>query len=290
MPSNGPRPDPDRFPASRSAQILERLLVAAGGSEFSLSALKMALHLATAAAGEVEALIVDDVYLPPGAMFAHGETLATLMRQAEQVAAHASNEVEARVKRIADEHAVSVAIRRESGRVADVLVQSSPAASMILLGRRGCRSEHGGLLGSNAELVVRRTEKPVLLAPERFRVPSRIVVAYGGKDMGAHALSMAVQLQHALRIPLTVLSVADSDRRRAETWQRARALQPELESGALFDHDEGDVAAGILRRATVETVLVMGAYGHSRLYRMVIGSVTEQVMRSAKGPLLISRK
>jgi nucleotide-binding universal stress UspA family protein len=34
----------------------------------------------------------------------------------------------------------------------------------------------------------------------------------------------------------------------------------------------------------------MGAYGHSRLYRMMLDSVTEQVMRAAKWPFLLSRK
>jgi len=54
--------------------------------------------------------------------------------------------------------------------------------------------------------------------------------------------------------------------------------------------DTREPAAAILRRAAPDTLVVMGAYGHSRLYRMVLGSTTEQVIHACGGPLLLSRK
>ena len=276
--------------SSEGGGILTRLLVATGGSEPSLSALRFALYLARASSSHVEALIAEDILLPPAALLAHGDSLVRLMRQTESLAAHAWDETERRVRRIADEHGVSIAIRRRTGRVADVVTAAGQNASLIILGRRGCREEHGGLLGSNTEIIARRTEKPVLLAPDEFRVPHRVVVAYGGKEMGAHALEMGIALADTLKLPLTILTVAGDTRRRDEVWDRAQRVQPALSGRAAFEHDDGDVAPTILRRATAETLLIMGAYGHSRLYRMVLGSVTEQVMRAARGPLLLSRK
>jgi nucleotide-binding universal stress UspA family protein len=212
------------------------------------------------------------------------------MRQAENLAAYAWNETERRIKRIADEHGVSIAIRRESGRVVDVLVGAGKAASLILLGRRGCRPDHRGLLGSNAELVVRRTHKPVLLAPVEFRAPQKVLVAYGGKDMGALALEMGVVIADTVQLPLSILTVERDERRREEIRHRARQHQPGLGDRASFDHDTGEPAAAILGRAVPDTLVIMGAYGHSRLHRMVLGSTTEQVIHACGGPLLLSRK
>ena len=282
---HGRMPDPPD-----GAGVLTRMLVATGGSEPSLSALRFALHLARDASSRVEALIVEDVYLPPGAMFAHAESLAQLMRQAESLAAYASNETERRIKRIADERGVSIAIRRESGRVADVLVDAGQAASLILLGRRGCRPGDSGRLGSNAELVVRRTHKPVLLAPLKFRAPQKVLVAYGGKDMGAVGLEMGIVIANSLQLPLSILTVERDEQRREDIQQRAKQHQPKLGTRASFEYDTGEPAAAILRRAAPDTLVVMGAYGHSRLYRIVLGSVTEQVMHAARGPLLLSRQ
>ncbi|UCG15639.1 MAG: universal stress protein [Phycisphaerales bacterium] len=276
--------------SSGGGNVLTRMLVATGGSEPSLSALRFALYLARTASSRVEALIVEDIRLPPAALFAHGDSLVRLMRQTESLAAYAWNETERRVRRIADEHGVPITIRRETGRVADLVTAAGRSASLVILGRRGCRAEHGGLLGSNTELIVRRTEKPLLLAPDEFRAPSRVVVAYGGKEMGAHALEMGVVLADTLKLPLAILTVAGDTRQGDEVQERARRLQPALSSRASFEHDGGDVAPTILRRATAETLLIMGAYGHSRLYRMALGSVTEQVMREAIGPLLLSRR
>jgi len=212
------------------------------------------------------------------------------MRQAESLAAYAWNETERRIKRIADEHGVSIAIRRESGRVADVLVDAGQTASLILLGRRGCRPGDSGRLGSNAELVVRRTHKPVLLAPLEFRAPQKVLVAYGGKDTGALALEMGIVIADSLRLPLSILTVERDEQRREEIQQRARQHQPKLGNRASFEYDTGEPATAILRRAAPDTLVVMGAYGRSRFYRMVLGSTTEQVIHTCGGPLLLSRK
>ena len=233
---------------------------------------------------------MEDVHLPSGALFAHGDSLSQLMRQAESLAASAWDETERRIKRIADEHGVSITVRREGGRVADVLVDASQTASLVLLGRRGCRPRDGGRLGSNAELVVRRTVKPVLLAPVGFRAPQKVLVADGGKYMGALALGMGVVIADTLQLPLSILTVERDERRREEIWRRARQHRPELGNQASFEHDTGEPAAAILRRAIPQTLVIMGAYGHSRLYRMVLGSTTEQVIHACRGPLLLSRK
>jgi nucleotide-binding universal stress UspA family protein len=117
-----------------------------------------------------------------------------------------------------------------------------------------------------------------------------VLVAYGGKDMGALALEMAVVIADTLRLHLAILTVERDDRRREEIRQRATQHEPKLGNRASFEHDTGEPAAAILRRAGPDTLLVMGAYGHSRLYRMVLGSTTEQVIHACEGPLLLSRK
>ena len=270
--------------------FLSRILVATGGSEPSLSALRFALHLARDTTSRVEALIVEDVFLPPGILLAHGDSLSRLMRQAESLAAYAWNNTEQRIKEIAGKYGVVIGIRRESGRVPDVVTAVGQEASLIILGRRGCRKDHGGLLGSNAELVVRRTRQPVLLTPDDFCTPHKVVVAYGGKEIGVLALQMGVMVADLMQLPLSILTVEHNEKRLEDIQQRAKRLQPRLADQASFEHDTGEPAAAILKRAAPDTLVVMGAYGHSRLYRMVLGSVTEQVMRAARGPLLLTRK
>ena len=54
-----------------------------------------------------------------------------------------------------------------------------------------------------------------------------------------------------------------------------------------------DHAKGILELCNDEDekfdLLVMGAYGHSRLQEMILGSTTVRVMRSTQCPILLSR-
>jgi nucleotide-binding universal stress UspA family protein len=117
-----------------------------------------------------------------------------------------------------------------------------------------------------------------------------VLVAYGGKDMGSLALEMGVVVADALRLPLSILTVERDHRRLEEIRHRAQQHQPRLEGWASFEHDTGEPATAILRRAAPDTLVIMGAYGHSRLHRMMLGSTTEQVIHACVGPLLLSRK
>jgi nucleotide-binding universal stress UspA family protein len=54
---------------------------------------------------------------------------------------------------------------------------------------------------------------------------------------------------------------------------------------------EGDPAAGIAGHVESEGVdmLVMGAYGHSRIRTLVIGSTTSEMLRACRVPVLMFR-
>lgn len=273
-----------------SGELFNRLLVGVCGSDRSLTALRFALEIARRTSAEVESLIVEDVVSSCRLFLGHGDSLRWFMEEAERLARLAGNRVEQQIKQIAREIGYPVAIQRDQGRVADCMIDASGPASLLVLGKYGHRSDHGGLLGTNTELIIRRTHKPVILTPERFVWPRRILIAYGGKSLGDAVLRTGVTCSQALGLPLQLITVERDAARRLSLWEKAKNQFPELDAAAPFEHDDAEPSSAIARRTAEDTLLVMGAYGRSKLYRMVLGSVTAAVMRAAHGLVLLAAK
>lgn len=189
-------------------------------------------------------------------------------------------------------------IRPETLKVTGVIDEA-----IIEAGRKGCdwvllaqRGEHfhlggGAVLGSTAGAVVRRSGKPVLVTPGRFREIESLALAYDGSAPARHALQLAAYLATTAAWPLTVVVVSDDERRGAEI---AREAEDSLSAG------EGDSTVIILRgredKALLSFIaegavdlLVMGAYGHNRLRELLVGSTTAAIIRKSPIPVLLTR-
>jgi nucleotide-binding universal stress UspA family protein len=247
------------------------------------------LEIAQRTSAEVESLVVEDIILSCQLFLGHGDSLRHFMEEAERLAGLAGHRVEQQIRRMAQEARCPVTIRRNQGRVADCITDASGSASLLVLGKYGHRSDHGGLLGTNTELTVRRSHKPALLTPERFVWPRKVLIAYGGKLLGGAVLKTGITCANALHLPLHVITVERDAARRSSLWEGAKTDFQELKTAA-FEHDDADAPTAIARRTADDTLLVMGAYGRSKIYRMVLGSVTTAVMRAAHGLVLLTAK
>jgi len=288
--AESPDASPNGGPRGEASRLLDRLLVGVGGSEPSLAALRYALHLARGGSGRVEVLVVEASRLPIEAQMVHGDVLVGIVKEAERLLRSRWDDVQRRSEEVGREAGMPVSVRREQGRVSRQLVAAAEGCTLLVMGKRGCREEHGGLLGSNTELTLRKTTRPVLLAPDEFVPPRRVLAAHGGDPMGRAVLAVAHQVARALRAPMRVLFVSDDRERRAVVQEETQRHLASLGGSASFEAAGGSVARALIEHADRETVLVMGAFGHSRLYHLALGSTTEEVMRGAAGPVLLTGK
>ena len=270
--------------------VLARILVAVGGSDSSFSALKYALDLASAAKTSPTALIVQEILVTPESIFARGQELSRLVERLAAAAQRTADEAERRVRELVGRREMQIDIDRQTGRVGDCVVAAAVHASLLVLGRQGHYVTRIGLLGSNTESIVRRTHKPILVAPREHRDVRRVLVAYGGKDLGGLALTTGCDVAEVLGVPLEVLTVAQSPPEGGAVQEKAKRFLPCNGPAVTFSIKNGDSATAIIARCAADTLVVMGAYGHSRLYHIMLGSVTEQVVRLAQGPVLLSAK
>jgi nucleotide-binding universal stress UspA family protein len=184
------------------------------------------------------------------------------------------------------------------GMVAETIVQEGQEAQLIVLAQRGERFHlpGGAVLGSTAESVARKAGRPVMVTPGRFMEIESMALAYDGSMPAERALSLAVDLSHNASWPLTTIIVTRDYQRAAELTKKLEdfieALKIEKEiiinnETIILTGDADKELLGFIRQGAVE-LLVMGAYGHHRLKKMLFGSTTSDVIRKTTIPVLLT--
>jgi len=178
------------------------------------------------------------------------------------------------------------------GIVANEICDQARVADLVVMGHRGVNEQFSsGLLGSTTESVTRRSPKPVLVSPMRFREVTRPLLAYDGSQRASAAMHAAAELTTALGLPLTVLHVAREDSGDARVLDEARRYLHSYDLAVTFETVRGHPHERIVEfiGARDHDLLFIGAYGHSRIIEMVLGSTTEYVLRNAPCPVFLNR-
>jgi nucleotide-binding universal stress UspA family protein len=149
-----------------------------------------------------------------------------------------------------------------------------------------------------AEELALSVGRPVLFVPYAGRFAAagkRVLIAWDGGREAARAVSDALPFLE--RAEAVEVAVFDAERGRRDHGEQPGAdiglylarhgvkVTVHRQSGAGFD-----VGAQILSRAadTGSDLIVMGAYGHSRVRELVLGGVTRSMLEAMTVPVLMS--
>jgi nucleotide-binding universal stress UspA family protein len=179
-----------------------------------------------------------------------------------------------------------------TGIVANEICDQARAADIVVIGHRGVNERFStGLLGGTTESVTRKCPKPVLVTPLQFRPISRSLLAYDGSQRAAAAMREAAECATALALPLAVLHVGKDDGAMQKVLEEARrylASYPIATEYLTRTGHANEVILDVMAEGAYD-LLFVGAYGHSRIIEMVLGSTTEYVLRNCASPLFLCR-
>jgi nucleotide-binding universal stress UspA family protein len=186
-------------------------------------------------------------------------------------------------------------------------------ATMIALATHGSTGVKRVLFGSVAEQVIRKTPVPVLLlrpfwsyellpqgAPEQ-RPVRNLLLPVDGSDLSVEALPGVIEFADLFETRVVLLRVLEEKKRKAgsadgkpEAEKQLQALARSIEKKGvetLSLVEKGDPTEQILNAVRFHEIdlIAMTTHGRSGLRRAVTGSVTEDVLRKATVPLLITR-
>jgi nucleotide-binding universal stress UspA family protein len=181
----------------------------------------------------------------------------------------------------------------DMGIVANQICERAKSADLVMIGHRGVNERFStGLLGSTAESVARKCPRPVFISPMQFREIGSPVLAYDGSERACKAMKSAADFASDLGVPLTVITVARDAKLGERTLAEARSYLASYPAAkAEFKLISGHAHEEIIKflKEKDSDLLFIGAYGHSRIIEMVLGSNTEYVLRNAPCPVFLSR-
>jgi nucleotide-binding universal stress UspA family protein len=188
----------------------------------------------------------------------------------------------------------AVQVMHKTGFLVDYLPELEPEVDLIILGKRGETAEFAsGHLGANLERIVRASNKPCLVTSHQFQPIKRFLLAYDGSKSSQKLLQFLTAFTAFTGLELHIITVANSvedataNARVEEAKQQARRGRFEPICCLTEGNPESAIAEYIKEQNI--SLLLMGAYGHSRIRHLVIGSTTAQILRSSNIPVLVFR-
>lgn len=178
------------------------------------------------------------------------------------------------------------------GALVESIAELKDSTQLSVLGKRGEHADFASLhLGSNLERVARATHNPVLVAARAFSPIERFVFAYDGGPSTRKALDYVATSGLLRGLPCHLLRAgADNDDNRRSLTEAAEKLrQAGFAVQTLIQPGQADEVISAYVEDHDMDLLVMGAYGHSRIRTLIIGSTTSSMLRSCPIPVLMFR-
>jgi nucleotide-binding universal stress UspA family protein len=260
------------------------------------------LHLASSLARNRRAGLVALHVAPPPVVVLGG--LGGDATAVEQVTPEAYDELRAGLRRLQPPFPdVPVEHRLEKGDAATEILHVAEEAGcdLVVMGTHGRTGLDRLLMGSVAEEVLRKASCPVVavkttLSP--MRLPGRTVLHptdFSERSEAAFQLACGVVTDGGRLVVLHVASAARGSpvaqpggyhEGLRNDLQRLQAPDPETHLERRLE--EGDAAAEIVRVAHEinADLIVMGTHGRTGLARLLVGSVTEEVLLKAPCPVM----
>lgn len=182
--------------------------------------------------------------------------------------------------------------RQRQGSLVDTLLELEPGVRLFVIGKRGEHADFAtGHLGSNLERVVRAVHRPVLVASRAFKAPARFLVAFDGSATTRRCIEMvcASPLLKGLACDVLTVGEANAESEKAMQWALATLREGGFDPAPVFQAGTADAVIADVAKARGSDLLVMGAYGHSRIRNLILGSTTTQVLRNCLLPVLLLR-
>ncbi|MCC5790607.1 MAG: universal stress protein [Opitutales bacterium] len=195
-------------------------------------------------------------------------------------------------KHLEDLEITEVKTEQQIGSLIETVAKLEKNADLVVIGKRGESADFAtGHLGSNLERIIRASANPVLVAARSFKPINAFALAYDGGPSTEKALHFA--LQQPLLKGLTCHLIRAGNLDDKAKWYLEEAAEKLRQAGysvhvrAIPGEPEKAIAETIKKEKI--QLLVMGAYGHSRIRQFIVGSTTTAMIRSCLVPVLMFR-
>lgn len=175
------------------------------------------------------------------------------------------------------------------GDIIENIVEFEEETAILIIGLNSHEKE---LVGDNVKDIIKSIHKPVLLVNNEFVEPNKLLVAYNGSNESRKLLEATsnkpIFKKEASR---TIINLSKHESSSRELLNEAKNIYAKnnIEVETYSAKGESPVLITDYFEKERYDILCMGAFGHSWIKQLVLGSFTEKVLSGMKKPILLYR-
>ena len=198
--------------------------------------------------------------------------------------------LESAKERVVNAGLSEVTALQRHGTLAESLIELEQSIHVLVLGMEG-RQDSSPHLSSQLENVIRALHRPMLIVNNEFKTPQRIMIAYDGSTGADKAVEMVAESSLYKDLECHLVCVNKNPETADKLLKKA---SDKLQTAGI-----NLITAKLKGKAEVELctyqeqkqidLIVMGAFGHTRIHDLFLGSFTVKMLLNTKTPVLLLR-
>ena len=187
--------------------------------------------------------------------------------------------------------------KQRHGDVIDAISELEDEARLIIVGRSGEGHETDKskdkfkVLGSHIESLIRTAHTPVVIVPSTFKQPQNFMLAYDGRETADKAIDKIISGGLLKGLKCHLVMVKNHETAQAEKLAKAETRLKEQGFEVEASFLSGNIFDSLLSYQQQNNIdlLVMGAFAHSKIRQLFLGSNTIGMIERSISPLIVLR-
>ncbi|MDP5040038.1 MAG: universal stress protein [Paraglaciecola sp.] len=192
---------------------------------------------------------------------------------------------------------VDIEQKQRHGDVIDAISELETEARLVIVGRSGEGHESAGtkakfkVLGSHIESLIRSVHTPLVIVPSTFSAPKNFMLAYDGRETADKAIDKIISGGLLNSLACHLVMVKNNESAQAEKLAGAEAKLKSQGFTVTATLLEGNIVVSLLsyQQQNAIDLLVMGAFAHSKIRQLFLGSNTIGMIERSTSPLIVLR-
>jgi nucleotide-binding universal stress UspA family protein len=189
-------------------------------------------------------------------------------------------------------HGIQASSKLRHGALVDTLTEQEADVRLFVLGKRGEHADFAkGHLGGQIERAVRAVHRPLLVVSRAYTEVSKVLVAFDGSPTTRKGIEMVAgsPLFRGMHVDVLTVGKESDATSQALEWALSVLTRAGLSNRGLVMAGDPEEIISLRAKEESTDLLVMGAYGHSRVRQLIVGSTTTSVLRACRIPVLLLR-
>ncbi|MEE9423221.1 MAG: universal stress protein [Gammaproteobacteria bacterium] len=180
----------------------------------------------------------------------------------------------------------------QHGGLVESLIELEDLIRVLVIGVRGKVHENQpNEIGAKLESIIRSLHRPILVVYEAFKMPQRIMIAYDGSEASEKAVDIVANSPLYKGLTCHLVCVGKKGTTESLLEKAANKLRAagniEIISASLHGKPEHELCE--YQVAQNIDMTIMGAFSHTRIHDLFLGSFTVKMLVNSKKPLLLLR-